>query len=140
MFKGLSGRIASRGIEVVAGTGRLVSPTAVEVDGRRIEARHVVLATGSYSRSLPGLEIDHRRVITSEDALALEHVPASVVVLVGGVIGVEFASVWRSFGAEVTIVEALPHLLPLEDESSSKRLERAYRKRGIGFELGSRFT
>ena len=140
MFKGLSGLIASRGIEVVAGTGRLVSPTAVEVDGRRIEARHVVLATGSYSRSLPGLEIDHRRVITSEDALALEHVPASVVVLGGGVIGVEFASVWRSFGAEVTIVEALPHLLPLEDESSSKRLERAYRKRGIGFELGSRFT
>jgi dihydrolipoamide dehydrogenase len=140
MFKGLSGLIASRGIEVVAGTGRLVSPTAVEVEGRRIEARHVVLATGSYSRSLPGLEIDHRRVITSEDALTLEHVPASVVVLGGGVIGVEFASVWRSFGAEVTIVEALPHLLPLEDESSSKRLERAYRKRGIGFELGSRFT
>ena len=140
MFKGLSGLIASRGIEVVPGTGRLVSPTAVEVDGRRIEGRHVVLATGSYSRSLPGLEIDHRRVITSEDALTLEYVPASVVVLGGGVIGVEFASVWRSFGAEVTIVEALPHLLPLEDESSSKRLERAYRKRGIGFELGSRFT
>jgi len=140
MFKGLSGLIASRGIEVVAGEGRLVSPTAVQVGDRRIEGRHVVLATGSYSRTLPGLDIDHQRIITSEDALALEYVPRSVIVLGGGVIGVEFASVWRSFGADVTIVEALPHLLPLEDESSSKRLERAYRKRGIRYELGSRFT
>ncbi|HVV30039.1 MAG TPA: dihydrolipoyl dehydrogenase [Mycobacteriales bacterium] len=140
MFKGLSGLISSRGIEVVAGAGRLVSPTAVQVGDRRVEGRHVVLATGSYSRSLPGLEIDHQRVITSEDALGLDRVPASVVVLGGGVIGVEFASVWRSFGAEVNIVEALPHLLPTEDESSSKRLERAFRRRGIGFELGSRFS
>jgi dihydrolipoamide dehydrogenase len=140
MFKGLSGLIKSRGIEVVEGTGKLVSPTAVQVGDRTIEGRHVVLATGSYSRSLPGLELDHTRVISSDDALALESVPGSVVVLGGGVIGAEFASVWRSFGADVTIVEALPHLLPAEDESSSKRLERAFRKRGIAFELGSRFT
>ena len=140
MFKGLSGLVASRGIELVPGTGRLISPTAVGVGDRIVEGRHVVLATGSYSRSLPGLEIDHQRVITSEDALALDFVPKSVVVLGGGVIGVEFASVWRSFGADVTIVEALPHLLPGEDESSSKRLERAFRKRGIGYELGSRFS
>jgi dihydrolipoamide dehydrogenase len=140
MFKGLSGLIKSRGIEVVEGTGKLVSPTAVQVGDRVIEGRHIVLATGSYSRSLPGLDVDHQRVITSEDALRLESVPGSVIVLGGGVIGVEFASVWKSFGADVTIVEALPHLLPAEDESSSKRLERAYRKRGITFELGSRFT
>ena len=140
MFKGLTGLIKGRGIEVVAGEGKLVSRTAVQVGDRRIEGRHVVLATGSYSKSLPGLDIDHERVLTSEDALRLERVPSSVVVLGGGVIGVEFASVWRSFGADVTIVEALPHLLPTEEEGSSKRLERAFRKRGIGFELGSRFS
>jgi dihydrolipoamide dehydrogenase len=140
MFKGLTGLVKSRGIEVVQGEGKLVSPTAVQVGDRTIEARHVVLATGSYSRSLPGLEIDHTKVITSEDALALDHVPGSVVVLGGGVIGVEFASVWKSFGAEVTIVEGLPHLLPAEEESSSKLLERAYRRRKINYELGSRFT
>ncbi|HEV7208717.1 MAG TPA: dihydrolipoyl dehydrogenase [Mycobacteriales bacterium] len=140
MFKGLTGLIKGRGIEVVPGEGRLVSPTAVQVGDRRIEGRHVVLATGSYSKSLPGLDIDHHRILTSEDALQLDRVPSSVVVLGGGVIGVEFASVWKSFGAEVTIVEALPHLLPTEEEGSSKRLERAFRKRGIGFELGSRFS
>jgi dihydrolipoamide dehydrogenase len=120
--------------------GRLVSPTAVEVDGQRYEARHVVLATGSEPKSLPGLEIDGQQVVTSDHALTLDTVPSSVVVLGGGVIGCEFASVWRSFGAEVTIVEALPHLVPLEDEQSSKALERAFRKRKIGFELGARFS
>ncbi|ONH28367.1 dihydrolipoyl dehydrogenase [Pseudofrankia asymbiotica] len=140
LFKGLTGLIKARGIEVVTGEGRLVSPTAVAVDGRVIEGRHVILATGSYSRSLPGLEIDHEKVITSEDALGLDRVPGSVVVLGGGVIGCEFASVWRSYGADVTIVEALPHLVPLEDESSSKLLERGFRRRGIKFKLKTRFS
>jgi dihydrolipoamide dehydrogenase len=99
----------------------------------------VILATGSYSRSLPGLDIDGQRVIASEHALQLDHVPASAVVLGGGVIGVEFASVWKSFGADVTIVEALPHLVPLEDEANSKLLERAFRRRGINYKLGARF-
>jgi len=99
-----------------------------------------VLATGSYARSLPGLELDGRRVITSEHALQLDHVPASAIVLGGGVIGVEFASAWKSFGADVTIVEALPHLVPLEDEANSKLLERAFRRRGIAFKLGARFA
>ena len=131
----------SRGITVVEGSGRLVAPNAVEVDGTRYEAtKAVVLATGSYSRSLPGLEIDGDKVIASEQALTLDRVPASAVVLGGGVIGVEFASVWKSFGAEVTIIEALPHLLPLEEESSSKLLERAFRKRGIAFVLGKKFS
>jgi dihydrolipoamide dehydrogenase len=140
LHKGLQGLVKSRKITYVEGMGRLVSPTAVEVDGRRYEGRHVVLATGSEPKSLPGLEIDGHQVVTSDHALTLEKVPSSVVVLGGGVIGCEFASVWRSFGAEVTIVEALPHLVPLEDEQSSKALERAFRKRKIGFELGARFA
>ena len=140
LHKGLQGLVKSRKITYVEGLGRLVSPTAVEVDGQRYEGRHVVLATGSVPKSLPGLEIDGRLVLNSDHALRLDSVPASVVVLGGGVIGCEFASVWRSFGAEVTIVEALPHLVPLEDEQASKALERAFRKRTIGFELGARFA
>jgi dihydrolipoamide dehydrogenase len=140
LFKGLTGLVRARGIEVVAGTGTLVSPTAVEVGGRTVEAAHVLLATGSEARTLPGLEVDHTRVLTSDDALALDRVPTSAVILGAGAIGCEFASVWRSFGAEVTLVEALPHLLPLEQESSSTLLERAFRKRGIAQHLGARFT
>jgi dihydrolipoamide dehydrogenase len=141
LHKGLTGLVKQRKITVIEGSGRLAGPSAVEVDGTRYEARKaVVLATGSYSRSLPGLDIDGERIITSENALRLDRVPSSVVVLGGGVIGVEFASVWRSFGAEVTIVEALPHLLPLEEESSSKLLERAFRRRGINFSLGKKFA
>jgi dihydrolipoyl dehydrogenase len=139
LYKGLQGLVKANKITYVEGDGRLVSPTAVEVNGQRYEGRHILLATGSVPRSLPGLDIDGDRVITSDHALRLDRVPASVVVLGGGVIGVEFASVWKSFGSEVTIVEALPHLVPLEDESSSKLLERAYRRRGINFELGTRF-
>ena len=144
MFKGLTGLIKSKGIEVVAGNGRLTSPTSVTVtleDGgeRVIEAGHVVLATGSTPKSLPGLEIDHHRVITSDDAIGWQSIPKSVAILGAGAIGCEFASVWRSFGAEVTIIEALPHLVPLEEESSSKLLERAFRRRGIAFEIGVRF-
>ena len=112
---------------------------SVRVGDTIYEAGHIVLATGSEPRSLPGLDIDGERVITSDHALVLDRVPASVVILGGGVIGVEFASVWRSFGAEVTIVEMLPQLLPLEDESSAKLLQRAFRRRGIRFELGARF-
>ena len=140
LYKGLQGLVKSRKITYVEGLGRLVSSTAVEVGGRRYEGRHVVLATGSVPKSLPGLEVDGRLVVNSDHALRLESVPSSVVVLGGGVIGCEFASVWKSFGAQVTIVEALPHLVPLEDEDVSKSLERAFRKRKIVFELGTRFS
>jgi dihydrolipoamide dehydrogenase len=139
-FRGLTGIIKSHGITYVEGEGRLVSATEVRVGDVTYRGRHVVLATGSAPRSLPGLTIDGERVITSDHALTLDRVPNSVVVLGGGVIGVEFASVWKSFGAEVTIVEALPHLIALEDESSSKLLERAFRRRGIKFKLGARFA
>lgn len=138
LYKGLQGLVKAHGITYVEGWGRLVGPDTVEVDGVRYTGRHVVLATGSYARTLPGLDIGGR-VITSDGALKLDRVPGSVIVLGGGVIGSEFASVWRSFGAEVTIVEALPHLVPAEDEALSKAFERAFRKRGIQFSLGVRF-
>jgi dihydrolipoamide dehydrogenase len=140
LYKGLQGLVKSRKITYIEADGRLSSATTVDAGGVRYTGKHVVLATGSYPRTLPGLEIDGNRVITSEHALRLDRVPASAIILGGGVIGVEFASVWKSFGADVTIVEALPHLVPLEDEASSKLLERAFRKRGIAFELGARFT
>ena len=139
LWKGLQGLISFRHIDVIEGDGQLVSPTQVKVGDRVIEGAHIVLATGSEARSLPGLAIDGQRVISSDQALTLDRVPSSAVILGGGVIGVEFASIWRSFGAEVTIVEMLPHLLPLEEESSSKLLERAFRRRGIGQKLGVRF-
>lgn len=137
--KGLQGLILSRGIKIIDGEGRLTGPKTVTVGSDTYTGQHVVLATGSYSRTLPGLELDGQRVIASEHALQLDHVPASAIVLGGGVIGVEFASAWKSFGTDVTIVEALPHLVPLEDEANSKLLERAFRRRGIGFKLGARF-
>ncbi|WP_066038682.1 dihydrolipoyl dehydrogenase [Herbiconiux solani] len=138
-FKGLEGLVKARGITTIPGEGRLTSPTTVQVGDDTITGKKIVLATGSYSRTLPGLEIGGR-VITSEQALALDFVPKKVVILGGGVIGVEFASVWKSFGADVTIVEALPHLVPNEDEAISKQFERAFRKRGIAFNLGTRFS
>ncbi len=139
-WKGLQGLIKSRGIQIVEGEGKLSSATTVTVGEDTYTGTNVILATGSFSRSLPGLTVDGQRVITSEHALGLDHVPASAIVLGGGVIGVEFASAWKSFGTDVTIVEALPHLVPLEDEDNSKLLERAFRRRGIGFKLGARFA
>jgi len=138
LWKGLTGLVASRRIDVIEGAGRLVSPTEISVDDQLIRGQHLVLATGAQPRTLPGLRIDGERVITSEHALALDQVPASAVILGGGVIGVEFASAWRSLGAEVTIVEALAHLLPGEEESSSRWLQRAFKKRGIRVELGAK--
>ena len=137
-FKGLQGLLKANGITVIEGEGKLVDAHTVQVGSDRVVGKKIILATGSYSRSLPGLQIGGR-VITSEQALELQEVPAKVIVLGGGVIGVEFASVWRSFGAEVTIVEGLPHLVPNEEESVSKQLERAFRKRGIAFKVGVRF-
>ena len=139
LFKGLTGLVNSKNITVVAGEGRLTGPKTVTVNGDNYTGTNVVLATGSYSKTLPGLDIAGR-VITSDHALKLNFVPKSVIVLGGGVIGVEFASIWRSFGSEVTIIEGLPHLVPNEDEVISKALERAYRKRGIDFKLGVRFS
>ncbi len=139
LHKGLQGLVASRKVTYVEGSGYLSSPTSVDVNGQRFEGRHILLATGSVPKSLPGLEIDGDRIISSDHALQLDRVPKSAVVLGGGVIGVEFASAWTSFGTEVTVVEGLKHLVPAEDENSSKLLERAFRKRGIKSNLGTFF-
>lgn len=139
LHKGLQGLVKSRNITFIEGHGKLVGKDTVEVNGTKYTGKNIVLATGSYAKTLPGLDVDGKRVMTSDHAMKLDFVPKSVIVLGGGVIGCEFASVWKSFGAEVTIIEGLPHLVALEDESSSKLLERAYRKRGINFELGVRF-
>jgi dihydrolipoamide dehydrogenase len=137
--KGLTGLIRGRGIQIVEGEGRLTGPKTVRVGTDTYTGRNLVLASGSYSRTLPGLELDGDRIIASEHALQLDRVPATAIVLGGGVIGCEFASAWTSFGSKVTIIEALPHLVPLEDEFSSKLLEREFRRRGIGLKLRARF-
>jgi dihydrolipoamide dehydrogenase len=139
LYKGLQGLVKSREIEVVEGEGRLVAADTVQVGDRQLKGKHVVLATGSYAKTLPGLDIDGAKVLTSYEAQLLDRVPQSVIVLGGGVIGVEFASVYKSFGAEVTVVEALPRLVPAEDEACSKTLERAFRKRKIAFKTGTPF-
>jgi len=140
LHKGLQGLVKSRNVTYIEGHGKLVGKNIVEVNGTQYTGKNIVLATGSYPKTLPGLNIDGQQIITSEHAIKMERVPASVIVLGGGVIGCEFASVWKSFGSDVTIIEGLPHLVALEDESSSKQLERAYRKRGIKFELGVKFA
>lgn len=139
LFKGLTGLVSSKNITVVSGVGHMSGPRTIQVGEDSYTGENLVLASGSFSRTLPGLEIGGR-VITSEHALQLNFVPKKAIVLGGGVIGVEFASIWKSFGTDVTIVEGLPHLIPNEDEVLSKGLERAFRKRGIDFKLGVRFS
>nr|WP_296780066.1 dihydrolipoyl dehydrogenase [Rhodococcus sp. (in: high G+C Gram-positive bacteria)] len=137
LYSGLQGLLKRPNIEIVHGRGTLVGQNVVEVDGRRITGKSVVLATGSYSRTIPGIDIGER-VMTSEQALALDRVPESVVVLGGGVIGIEFASIWASYGSKVTVVEALDRILPGEDEWSSKQALRAFKKRGLDIRVGTK--
>ena len=138
LYKGLQGLVKSRDITYVAGTGRVTGPHTVTVEGDTYTGKNLVLGTGSYAKTLPGLDIGGR-IMTSDQALELDWIPNSVIVLGGGVIGVEFASVWRSFGVEVTIIEGLPSLVPAEDPAAAKALERAFRKRKIKFKTGVRF-
>lgn len=137
-FKGLQGLIKAKGITVIEGAGKLTGQNTIEVDGTTYTGKNIVLATGSYSRSLPGLDIGGK-VITSDHALTMETIPSSAIVLGGGVIGCEFASVWKSFGVDVTIIEGLPSLVPNEDASIVKNFERAFKKRGIKFNTGTFF-
>ncbi len=139
LFKGLTGLVASKPITVVNGEGRLTGPKTITVGQDSYSGKNIVLATGSYSKTLPGLEIGGR-IMTSEQALQLDFVPTKAIVLGGGVIGVEFASIWKSFGCDVTIIEGLPTLVPNEDPAVSKAMERAFRKRGINFKTGVRFS
>jgi dihydrolipoamide dehydrogenase len=137
LYRGLQGLVAAAGVTFVSGEGRLVGQRTVRVGDDEYRGRFLVLATGSYARMVPGLELGPR-VLTSTEALHLTEVPERVVIVGGSVIGVEFASVWRSFGADVTVVEALPSLVPLEDPALGRQLERAFRKRGIGVRTGTR--
>jgi len=143
---GLRQLIKSRGIVTLVGTAALDGPHTVVVqpsDGgpaERYQGTDVVIATGARPRSLPGIEPDGVRVITSNEALTLTELPARAIVLGGGVIGVEFASMWNSMGVDVTILEALDRLLPTEDAASSSALQRAWRKRGIDVRTGVRVT
>ncbi|MEY4990586.1 MAG: dihydrolipoyl dehydrogenase [Actinomycetota bacterium] len=137
LYKGLTGLVSSKNITFVTGEGRLTGPKTVTVGSESYTGKNVVLATGSVTKTL-GIEIGGR-VITSDQALQMDWIPNKVAILGGGVIGVEFASIWRSFGAEVVIIEGFDRLVPNEDPSMSKGLERAYRKRGIDFKLGNKF-
>lgn len=136
-YKGLTGLIAARSITVVSGTGTLEAKKTIRVGEDRYIGGDVVIATGAAPKLLPGIALSDR-ILTSDQALALAALPERVVVLGGGVIGVEFASLWASFGVAVTIVEALEHLVPNEDRSVSVGLERAFRRRKIGQRLGVR--
>lgn len=137
LYKGLTGLVGSKNISFISGEGRLTGPKSVTVGADSYTGKNVILATGSVSKTL-GIEIGGR-VITSDQALQMDWVPNKVAILGGGVIGVEFASIWRSFGAEVVIIEGFDRLVPNEDPAMSKGLERAYRKRGIDFKLGNKF-
>ena len=135
LYKGLQGLVAGNGITMVNGRGRLIDANTVAVGDTTVSGKHIVLATGSVPKVLPGIDIGGR-VITSDEALNLPRVPASAIILGGGVIGVEFASIWASFGTAVTIVEALPRLVPNEDETMSTYLQRMFRRRKITAKTG----
>ncbi len=137
LYKGLTGLVSSKSITFVQGEGHMTGPKQVTVGAEVYEGKNLVLATGSISKTL-GIEIGGR-VITSDQALQMDWVPNKVAILGGGVIGVEFASVWRSFGSEVVIIEGLDRLVPNEEPAISKALDRAYRKRGIESKLGNKF-
>jgi len=139
LVRGVTGLIKARKVEVVSGSATLRSGPSVEVAGRTLNATDVVVATGSTPRLLPGLEISGR-VITSDQALWYSELPTSAVIIGAGAIGLEFASFYRSMGAEVTVVEALPRIAPLEDEDLSKEAARAFRKRGIATHAGASVT
>jgi dihydrolipoamide dehydrogenase len=137
LVSGLTSLIKARKVDVVQGTAVLRSGTSVSVDGKEVSAADVVIATGSSPKLLPGVSITDR-IITSDQALTYPSIPTSAVVIGAGAVGLEFASLYRSLGAEVTVLEALPRIAPLEDEDISKELGRAFRKRGIQAFAGTR--
>lgn len=138
-LKGLTGLLKAKGVRVVEGFGKLVSANQIEVNGRVFSGTNIVLATGSHAKMIPGLNLSGN-IITSDQALERAQLPSSVIILGGGVIGLEFASYYAAMGAKVTIIEAASHLAALEDEDISKQLESAYKKRGIEYLLNTLFS
>ena len=148
IVKGLTGGIEllfkKNKIDWIKGSGRLAGGQKVEVtDGQKqtlVARKEIIVATGSQPRSVPGIEIDRKRIITSDEAIHLKEIPKSIVILGSGAVGVEFGSIFRRFGSEVTIVELLPRLVPVEDEAVSAELERSFRKQGIKVMTGTKVT
>jgi dihydrolipoamide dehydrogenase len=143
LTKGVEFLFRKHKIDWIAGTGRLIGGGRVEVLGgtpRTLIAAEIVVATGSAPRTLPGLAIDRTAILTSDDAVDLAAVPRSIAILGSGAVGVEFASIFRRFGADVTIIELQPRIVPNEDEAVSAELTRAFRKRGIVVRTGVRVT
>ena len=143
LTRGIEFLFKKNGIDWIKGSGRLAGPGKVEVTGgetQTLTASQIVVATGSSARSVPGIELDRKRIITSDEAIFLREVPKSIVVLGSGPIGVEFATVFKRFGSDVTVVELLPHLVPLEDETISIELEKAFKKQGIKFHTSTTVT
>lgn len=150
MITGLTGGIESlfkkHKIEWLKGTARITSPTTLEValhagGTETVTAtKQLVLATGSAPRSIPGIEVDGKQIIFSDHAIHLGHVPKSIAIMGSGAVGVEFASIFKSYGSEVTIIELMPKLVPAEDEAVSNELERTFKKRGIKSYTGTKVT
>jgi dihydrolipoyl dehydrogenase len=148
IVKGLTGGVEflfkKHKIDWIKGTGRLAGNGKVEVTGAQagtLTARkEIIVATGSQARSVPGIEIDRKRIITSDEAIGLKEIPASLVIMGSGAVGVEFASIFRRFGSEVTLIELLPRIVPVEDEAVSAELERSFKKQGIKVLTGTRVT
>ncbi|MDH7487245.1 MAG: dihydrolipoyl dehydrogenase [Anaerolineae bacterium] len=140
LVKGVHGLLKKNQVDLVQGEGRLLAPgrVAVEPGGRVLEAPNVILATGARPRSIPGLEIDGQRILSSRHALAREECPQSIIIVGAGAIGVEFAHFYRTYGAQVTLVEMLPAVLPLEDEEISTTLARSLQRRKINVRTGTR--
>jgi dihydrolipoamide dehydrogenase len=145
MSKGVTFLLKKNKVEVVSGTGKLLAPGKVEVtkaDGSKetVEAKHIILATGARSRELPALPIDNKKIIGYRKAMTLEQLPKRMVVVGSGAIGVEFAYFYRAMGTEVTIVEYLPRIVPVEDEEISRQMEKSYKKLGINILTSAEVT
>jgi dihydrolipoamide dehydrogenase len=143
LTKGIEFLFKKNKIDWIKGTARLVRGGKVDVfegDKQSLDAKHIIVATGSAARSVPGIEIDRKRIITSDEAIHLRSVPKSMIILGSGAVGVEFASIYRRFGAEVTVIELLPRLVPVEDEAVSAELEKSFKKQGIKTFTGTKVT
>ena len=140
LTKGIESLFKKHGITWVKGTARLTSTTSVEVNGESLSAGHIIVATGSSPRSVPGITIDHKRIITSDEAIHLPEVPGSIAIMGSGAVGVEFASIFNRFGSKVTLIELLPRLVPVEDEAVSAELARSFKKQGITSLVGTKVT
>jgi len=143
LTKGVEFLFKKNKIDWIKGTARLAGKGKVEIvegDTQTLEARDIIIATGSTARSVPGIEIDHTRIITSDEAIALKDVPRTLVIMGSGAVGVEFASIYRRFGSDVTIIELLPRLVPVEDEAVSAELEKSFKKQGIKSLTGTKVT